>query len=750
MSEKRKNTVDDGIPDVGGAFDYSMLIQNPSGKPALVEFIDIRRMDRDILYRNMVWYGFLHPTWEGIQLPEGRTLSWRQLAECMKADRFPTASTWERVAEVTDMAGDRCPLVRIPLRNLPGHVLTINNPKYKRDSIYQKLQDHILSDYGLILLDQFKESIRKGCVERSQVLRRTDGLKVERASFDNFFFHRTGNPDITQGDIIIHADLTQEIDGIITPFKNVLFRMEVEYNSFDNSIMMKKEIYSSYFGNRSNGRLIGPHLLPVLKNNEDCEREAEDFLRLFSPESLGDEPVAFNPFLAAERLNAHVRRSDLSDRQDKAYGVYYPEGRKGIVIDENGSKYETDLSDNTILYDVGIENDEVRLSDTLTHECVHAYKDRQFYYLQKHFGHQIGCFSYSPRKKYEQDALGQAERQVARLVPRIKMPRRAFTRKARQLLSENQAAGSWNAYERTIEQLAAIFKVSKESARIRMTELGFEQARGVSRFVDGRYIPPFSWTPGSIGNDQTFTISFAEGLEEYGRNPAFRSMLASGAFVYVEAHYCLNDSRYVYRDDTGLHLTAEARRNMDKCCLVFDISYSRKPSVYTHGVFFNEARKSKRTAELDESAKALVASFGSGLNGTEKRRKKLPGTYCDRLLYYRNQKGYSLEKMEELTGISYKTVERYETNPDANKNEAYMVALCRALGLSSTESIDLLDLAGLRLRDKSAHSVYAFVIDLKDDFTVGEINWLLQQNQKKPLTSLIVPVDMSERRRRAG
>ena len=737
------------ITSCGRHMDYSMLIQNPEGRSALLDYIDVERMIGDPRYRLLVYQGMMNPTWDGVILPDG-LLSWRTLAECMKKDRFPTAPQVEQIADMTEIAGTRCPLMRLPIPGRPGYVFTVKNPRYKNDSAYQKLEDHILADYGMILLSVFKDSVRKGKIEKNRTIRETAGLEAARISFGNFFFHRTGKTDVIQGDVIIRADLKQDLEDVVTEYRNVQLRMEIEYHAVENKLAIDPKIYTSYYGSRSQGRLINQHLLPVLRNDWDCEREAESFLAEFFPEGLGDEPVPFDAKIVAGKLKASLHRSDLSDKVNRVYGLCYPESRKGTVIDNYGVSHETELPDNSILYDYRIEDDEVKLSDTITHEILHVYKDRPFYFLQKHFGHQISCFCYSPGKKYDRDALGQAERQVSRLVPRVKMPRKQFIKKANDLIVDNLKKGytDTGAYEQAIGQLAAFFKVSKESARIRMTETGFEQARGVSRYVDGRYIPAFSWTPGSIGRDQTFTISFSEGLTEYGRNPSFRGLVSSGAFVYVDAHYCLNDRRYVYRDRNGrLQMTEEARRNMDKCCLVFDVRYTTRPAQYTHGVFFNEARKSRRSAELDESAKAIVASFGKGLDEAISRRPALSGTYSGRLLQYREQKGYSLEKMEELTGISYKTIERYEINRNANKSEAYMVAICIALELPPSEAYDLLDLAGLRLRDSEFHAIFAFAIDCSTSYTLGEINWLLTQNKQKPLTKLITPIETRPGRR---
>ena len=73
-------------------------------------------------------------------------------------------------------------------------------------------------------------------------------FSLRKASFDRFYFHRTDNPDITQGDVIIHADLTVESEGKITELKNVRLRMEEEYDSVSNGLFIDKKIYTSYYG----------------------------------------------------------------------------------------------------------------------------------------------------------------------------------------------------------------------------------------------------------------------------------------------------------------------------------------------------------------------------------------------------------------------------------------------------------------------------------------------------------------------
>ena len=388
--KKKVNTSDDSIPDGGCAgsagksssdgidsvfsnvgwtgqawdsnalcgcqVDYSTLIRNPDGKSALLEYIDVERMDRDIWYRMLVWDGMLNPTWDGVVLPDG-VLSWRKLAECMKKDQFPTAPEVEKIAEMTEIAGTRCPLMRLPIPGRPGYVFTIQNPRYRKDSEYQKLEDHILADYGMFLLAMLKDSVRNGKLDRSRTIRETEGLEVTRVSFDNFFFHRTGDPDTTQGDVIIHADLKQDLQDVVTEYQNVQLRMEIEYNAVENKLLIDPKIYTTYYGSRSQGRLINQHLLPVLRSDSDCDKEAEEFLTQYFPEGLREEAVPFDAVLVAKRMGVSMHKSDLSGQGDRVYGLFYPECRQGLVVDDCGRSRCMDLPDNTILYDYRIEND---------------------------------------------------------------------------------------------------------------------------------------------------------------------------------------------------------------------------------------------------------------------------------------------------------------------------------------------------------------------------------------------------------
>ena len=714
--------------------------------PPIAKYIDPICFMTNPSYRVAVEQAIHNPYWQGIRFPFHGLVTWRELADCMKDDEDGSTNIYERVAEIVEIAGDKCPIIRFPDPSGEGKMVTLKNPLYKKNLEYSETQSIIMADSGMVIFDHIRDLIKKGFLEASPDTPVTEGLEATRLKFDQIYFFRKkrSKKGFIQGDVVFYADLSSK--SYRMEYKNIRLRLEIDYNAKRNDLQMSNWIYSDCGVVPYREKRLNQSLQPVIKTAEDFEKAAEEFLHNHYPEALGDKPVAINPWIVADRMHASINKADLSELGNDTRAVYYPEGKKNQeIFDSTGKRGKTDLVGKTILYDRNIESNPIALSGSILHECLHIFKDDDFYYAQKNYGRQLAYFACRGGRHNSSDVMGRSENLVKRLLPRVQMPRRSFLKKAEELLTENLARWSdtWRAYDETIRQLSTIYNVSRESARIRMTELGFDNARGVSRYLDGRYIPSFSWTPGSIDADQTFTISFAESLEEYGKNPAFQAIVSSGAYVYVDGHYCLNDSRYVYRDRNGYRMTAEARRHMDKCCLVFDVKYKRNPTAYRPGVFFNSERKSQRSVALDSSAEELIKNFRTNLNESIDATQARFTAFGERLKDYREAQGYSQETLEELTGITVRTIRNYETNPDIKVNVSYVVGICKALDLSSIESIELLELGGYKLSKKRVDGIYTFVLENKTDLSLGQINWLLEQSGEKPLTPLILPIESS-------
>lgn len=102
-------------------------------------------------------------------------------------------------------------------------------------------------------------------------------------------------------------------------------------------------------------------------------------------------------------------------------------------------------------------------------------------------------------------------------------------------------------------------------------ELGFDFAEGTNVYVDGKYYPPYSFRKGSLKRNQTFTIDAKNAVIESYVNPALSAQVKNGSIIYANCMYCINDARYITRNDNGTPiLTDYALEHVDECWLIFD------------------------------------------------------------------------------------------------------------------------------------------------------------------------------------
>lgn len=128
---------------------------------------------------------------------------------------------------------------------------------------------------------------------------------------------------------------------------------------------------------------------------------------------------------------------------------------------------------------------------------------------------------------------------------------------------------------KAIDNVATTYQSSRQSAKIRLEELGFSHNSSTYDFIDGSYVPNYiTSTDGTHHLYQTFTIGFSELINLACSNIELSRLLLSGEYVYADNFVCLNDSRYVKNGWFGhLVLTDEALNDVSKCCLSFSFEY---------------------------------------------------------------------------------------------------------------------------------------------------------------------------------
>ena len=105
--------------------------------------------------------------------------------------------------------------------------------------------------------------------------------------------------------------------------------------------------------------------------------------------------------------------------------------------------------------------------------------------------------------------------------------------------------------EDVIKEMALFFDVSRLAAKIRMVDLGFEEAIGTFTYIDGRYVKPHTFKQGAIKRNQTYSISVRDAVFESSVNLALREKIKSGSYLFVDSHFCINDLRYIAYDEDG-------------------------------------------------------------------------------------------------------------------------------------------------------------------------------------------------------
>lgn len=354
-------------------------------------------------------------------------------------------------------------------------------------------------------------------------------------------------------------------------------------------------------------------LVPYIKH-DDLDKAATLFLKEFYPEALeitkrGKPPVWVDPKVLAERLGLKIKSQRI--REDASvFGQLYFVDTDAEMYDANTGECkmihidgQTIVVDprNFLLRSLGSYN------NTIIHECVHWAKHRKVFELEKLFNDDASCISCEVVGGAASSASKQAtemmERQANQLAPRIQMPAGPFRAKANEYITkfmkETNARHEVDVMEMVITQLETAFGVSKQAAKIRLVELGFESAIGTYTFLDGHYVKPHVFRRGSLKVNQTFSISAQDAGVERFLNQELKELTQSGDYLFIDNHFVYNAPLYVDRHENGqLILTEYARTHMDECCLVFDMKVTSRHSVDYHTACFLNREQSDVTFEL--------------------------------------------------------------------------------------------------------------------------------------------------------
>ena len=259
--------------------------------------------------------------------------------------------------------------------------------------------------------------------------------------------------------------------------------------------------------------------------------------------------------------------------------------------------------------------------------------------------------------------------------------------------------------------------------------------RTISEFqcIDGSYVKPYAYKANSIEEHQTYALGIKSAAIAIASNTFLQKAFIEGKLKYVEYHICINNPKYITKDDNGEDtLTKYARQHMHECCLVFNLK-KKYSSNNICKVEYNESSKDDKDYDyiieiksncLPELKPRIQFSEAANIENCDVIEKmiseyekdvvdifnNLPNNFGQALKMLRKRKCYTQEELAEKSLVSVRTIgdlERNKRNPDLET----VMALVIALVLPPMISMHMIHLAGYNLTTSTPKAIaYNFLI----------------------------------------
>lgn len=498
--------------------------------------------------------------------------------------------------------------------------------------------------------------------------------------------------------------------------------------------------YAAYFCEKGLVRLSAG-LVPEL-GEDALDALAERLLAAYYPEAL-EKPRRVDAHEMAERMGLSVLYRQI-EPEGEIYGEMFFQETETPLYDAMRQhqvlapvKRKTMVVDTTATFMGGMGTHD----NTIVHECVHWALHGQAMALRRAQQPDsqepaICCRVDGGAGRAGDDRLLEMEWQANTLARCIQMPRALFRRKAEEAWTRHDMKViTPNRVEEmpgVIDDLAGFFGVSREAAKLRMLEVGFESVAGVYVYIDGRYLRPHSWRAGTLAQDETFSIPAEDAARLMVEDADFAR--AAQGYLYVEGHFVLDDPRYVTRGEDGaLMLSDAARYHMDQCCLRFKVVLGGAQARYGEFCLLSPSAGIPLTKEylfrdLDNRSEKWQRRLVNREKMIIKLIRELPNGFTEAFRLAINSFGCSQNKIAERTGYSPASVGQI-INQKTHGTVGKVVAMCLAANLPPEISLPLLHKGGYYLEPNNlTHCIYHLVLKQRSDLPFEENKKFLEEH----------------------
>lgn len=485
--------------------------------------------------------------------------------------------------------------------------------------------------------------------------------------------------------------------------------------ALDDFEIMKIVPYEAY-GSTPNS--LSDTLTPYIRE-DNLDQVAEELLKKYYPEALiespvGKPPILVDPMELASRIGLSVINRRIREDASIFGQLFFADADAQFYAEDEKKMVNLHIKRNTIVVDPMnyLLRNMGSVGNTIVHECVHYLIHRKVFLFEKlcnsdvsHISCEVVGGAEIPLPKNMTVSM---EWQANQLAPRMQMPSRAFKVKARESITfymrEMNAKHECDVMEYVINILAESFGVSKQAAKIRLVQLGFDNAIGTYTFLDGHYVKPHGFRKGAILPTQTFSISAQDAAIERFRNPILKELTKDGDYLFIDNHFVYYAPLYVRRGEARrLELTDFARAHMEECCLLFDLSIgdriskeyhtvcclNREPGDYTFEIrFHNEFKNSPQEKQIEMRRQEAAEWIDIRGQLTDN-----PIQCLEVLIKWRDD--ISVVCLAAESGLSPRTISRMKN--DGKGDFKSVVRICFGLHLPPILSEKLLDVFGYKL-----------------------------------------------------
>lgn len=292
-----------------------------------------------------------------------------------------------------------------------------------------------------------------------------------------------------------------------------------------------------YASKNKQAKPMSDSLVPLIQS-EELEVVATDFLRRHYPEVL-KIPMAIEPQQLAKKMGLNVIVKNITKDFSVFGQIYFHDCEAELYDEDNDEMVKTNVDARTIFVDpkAYFLRNLGAVNNTIVHECVHWDKHRKAFELERLYNNNVSkikCQVVGGIKDSTRDATDWMEWQANALAPRIQMPISTFKTKAFELIKQYKAeigtSEVIDVMEPVIDALASFFCVSRLAAKIRMIDVGYEDAMGTFTYIDGHYVKPHRFKKGTLQKNQTFSIGAVDAVIESIMNLQLKSIMESGNY----------------------------------------------------------------------------------------------------------------------------------------------------------------------------------------------------------------------------